>query len=84
MAAFPDLAGYYPDDRSLHLLPLHRDGTTHGLLAITFPPDLFTPAEDGFLHSLASALTSAVLRAVELQDRRRRDPAHRRCWPRRR
>lgn len=67
LAAFPGLAGYYDQDRSLHLLPLHRDGTTHGLLAITFPPDLFTPSEDGFLHSLAGALTSAVLRAGELQ-----------------
>ena len=68
VAAFPDLAGYYATDRSLHLLPLHRDGTTYGLLAITFPPDLFTPSEDGFLHSLAGALTSAVRRAAELQD----------------
>jgi serine phosphatase RsbU (regulator of sigma subunit) len=67
LAAFPDLAGYYAQDRSLHLLPLHRDGTTYGLLAITFPPHLFTPSEDGFLHSLAGALTSAVLRAGELQ-----------------
>lgn len=67
-AAFPDLAGYYGSDRSLHLLPLHRDGTTYGLLAITFPPDLFTPDEDGFLHSLAGALTSAVRRAAELQE----------------
>ena len=40
VAAFPDLAGYYPTDRSLHLLPLHRDGRTYGLLALTFPPDL--------------------------------------------
>jgi serine phosphatase RsbU (regulator of sigma subunit) len=68
VAAFPALAGYYPTDRSLHLLPLHRDATTHGLLALTFPPELFTPAEDGFLHSLAGALTSAILRAEELQD----------------
>jgi len=68
VAAFPDLAGYYSTGRSLHLLPLHRDGTTYGLLAITFPPDLFTPHEDGFLHSLAGALTSAVRRAAELQD----------------
>jgi serine phosphatase RsbU (regulator of sigma subunit) len=67
VAAFPDLARYYTDDRCLHLLPLHRDGTTHGLLAITFPADLFTPAEDGFLNSMASALTSAGLRASDLQ-----------------
>jgi serine phosphatase RsbU (regulator of sigma subunit) len=68
VAAFPALSGYYPEDRSLHLLPLHRDATTYGLLALTFPPDLFTVAEDGFLHSLAGALTSAMLRAGELQD----------------
>jgi serine phosphatase RsbU (regulator of sigma subunit) len=67
-AAFPDLAGRHSADRSLHLLPLHRDGTTYGLLAITFPPDLFTADEDAFLHSLAGALTSAVRRAAELQD----------------
>jgi serine phosphatase RsbU (regulator of sigma subunit) len=68
VTAFPDLAGYYPTDRSLHLLPLHREATTYGLLALTFPPGLFTPAEDGFLHSLAGSLTSAVLRAEELQE----------------
>ncbi len=66
--AFPDLARYYPTERSLHVLPLRRDDVTYGLLALTFPPDLFTAAEDGFLHSLAGALTSAVLRAQELQD----------------
>ncbi len=67
VAAFPDLANYYPDDRSLHLLPLQRGDRAHGLLALTFPPDLFTPHEDGFLHSLAGALTAAVERAAELQ-----------------
>lgn len=67
VAAFPGLAGYYPSERSLHLLPLRRDDRTHGLLALTFPPDLFTPHEDGFLHSLAGALTSAIERAAELQ-----------------
>lgn len=67
VAAFPALDGYYPTERSLHLLPLRRDDRTHGLLAITFPPDLLTPHEDGFLHSLAGALTSAVERAAELQ-----------------
>ena len=67
VAAFPDLAGYYTTDRSLHVLPLRRDGATYGLLALTFPPKLFTVSEDSFLHSLAAALTSAVLRARELQ-----------------
>ena len=66
-AAVPVLAGYYPSDRSLHLLPLRREGTTYGLLAMTFPPDLFTADQDGFLHSLAGALSSAVRRALELQ-----------------
>ena len=65
-AAVPMLAGYYPTDRSLHLLPLRSEGRTLGLLALTFPPDLFTAAEDGFLHSLAGALASAVRRAGEL------------------
>lgn len=68
-AAFPELTGYYPSDRSLHLLPLHRGGRTYGLLSIGFPPELFTASEDGFLHSLAGALTSALLRAGELQER---------------
>ncbi|MCF6378006.1 SpoIIE family protein phosphatase [Nocardioides KLBMP 9356] len=67
VAAFPALAGYYPDDRSLHLLPLRREDRTYGLLAITFPPDVLTHHEDGFLHSLAGALASAVERAAELQ-----------------
>lgn len=67
VAAFPDLAGYYTTDRSLHLLPLHRNGNRYGLLAITFPPDLFTPHEDGFLRALAGALTSAIERGAELQ-----------------
>ena len=67
VAAFPDLAGYYTTDRSLHLLPLQRGDHTYGLLAITFPPELFTQHEDGFLRALAGALTSAIERAVELQ-----------------
>ena len=67
VAAFPALATYYRTDRSLHLLPLQRDGRRYGLLAITFPPGLFTPHEDGFLRSLAGALTSAVERAADLQ-----------------
>ncbi|HEV2798834.1 MAG TPA: GAF domain-containing SpoIIE family protein phosphatase, partial [Nocardioides sp.] len=67
VAVFPDLAGYYTSDRSLHLLPLQRDDRTHGLLAITLPPELLTHHEDGFLHSLAAALTSAIERAADLQ-----------------
>lgn len=68
LAAFPDLAGHYTTDRSLHLLPLHRGAAVHGLLALTFPPDSFTELQDGFLRSLAEALTSAMRRAVELEE----------------
>ena len=66
-AAFPGLAGYYGTDLSIHLLPLRRGERTLGLLALTFPPGSFTPAEDGFLHSRAGALASSLLRAEELQ-----------------
>ena len=65
--AFPALTGYYATEVSLHVLPLRRDQKTLGLLALTFPRGLFTPAEDSFLHSLAGALTSALLRARELE-----------------
>lgn len=65
--AFPSLAGYYPTELSLHLLPLRRGDRSLGLLALTFPPGSFGPAEDGFLHSLAGALAAAVRRAEELQ-----------------
>lgn len=67
-AAYPALAGYYTSELSLHVLPLRRGDEILGLLALTFPAGTFTPAEDGFLHSLAGALSSAVLRARELQE----------------
>jgi serine phosphatase RsbU (regulator of sigma subunit) len=65
--AFPALVGYYGTEISLHVLPLRREDRTLGLLALTFPRGSFTPAEDGFLHSLAGALASALVRAQELQ-----------------
>ena len=52
-----------------------------GLLASAFPPDLFTQHEDGFLHSLAGALTGAVERAAELRGPTPR-VSGRRCWAR--
>lgn len=66
-SVFPMLAGYYRTELSLHVLPLRRGDRTLGLLALTFPPGSFGPAEDGFLHSLAGALASALTRAEELQ-----------------
>ncbi|MCW2817090.1 MAG: hypothetical protein JWN84_4545 [Nocardioides sp.] len=67
LRTFPDLADYYPEDRSLHLLPLRRDDATYGLLALTFPAAAVTPSQDGFLGSLAGALTGAIVRAGELE-----------------
>ena len=66
-AAFPDLTGYYTSERSLHMLPLRHDGFTYGALALTFPPEAFTPVEDRLLRAVADALTSAIVRARELQ-----------------
>ena len=65
--AFPDLVGYYQEDRSLHVLPLHRGGRALGVLAMTFPRAAVVAREDGFLHSVAGSLTSALLRAEELE-----------------
>jgi serine phosphatase RsbU (regulator of sigma subunit) len=67
-AEFPQLRGYYPDDRSLHVLPLvHHDAAT-GLLALTFPVGVVdTPEEEGLLVSFSDALTAALTRARELE-----------------
>ena len=64
---FPDLAGYYSDERSLHVLPLHRGERTLGALAMTFGRSTFVAGDDAFLRSVAGSLTSALLRAEELQ-----------------
>ena len=65
---FPLLAGYYPDERSLHLLPLVHRGDTIGLLALTFPPAVVRSAEEqSLLVSLAGALTGAIVRARRLE-----------------
>lgn len=67
-AEFPQLRGYYLDDRSLHVLPLLRRGTTIGLLALTFPVGTITTAEeDGLLVSLGGTLSAALTRAGELE-----------------
>lgn len=63
----PYLAGYYRTDRSLHLLPLRHRGRPFALLALTFPAGTFRRSDRPFLHSLATAMASAVLRGEELQ-----------------
>jgi serine phosphatase RsbU (regulator of sigma subunit) len=65
---FPQLRGYYPDDRSLHVLPLVRQDAPIGLLALTFPVGVITTAEEeGLLVSLSLALATALTRARELE-----------------
>lgn len=68
-ADFPTLHGYYPDERSLHLLPLRRGSQILGLLALTFPLGLLpTRGHEGLLESMSHALTQAMLRARELEE----------------
>jgi serine phosphatase RsbU (regulator of sigma subunit) len=65
---FPQLRGYYPDDRSLHVLPLVHLDVTIGLLALTFPVGVITIAEEEeLLVSLSRALSAALTRARELE-----------------
>ena len=65
--AFPALASYYHDDRSLHVLPLIHEGAATGLLALTFPMGVIESDEErGFLGSLAGALSAAMQRAKAL------------------
>lgn len=68
-ADFPDLAGYYTEERSLHLLPLHHDAEVLGLLALTFPTGMLpSRGHEALLESMSHALTHALLRARELEE----------------
>jgi serine phosphatase RsbU (regulator of sigma subunit) len=65
---FPQLRGYYPEDRSLHVLPLVQGDAAIGLVALTFPVDVITTAEEeALLVSLSGALSAALARAEELE-----------------
>ncbi|WP_374969625.1 SpoIIE family protein phosphatase [Terrabacter sp. BE26] len=66
-AQFPQLRGYYRDDRSLHVLPLTRGDRTVGLLALTFPVGVIVTAEEGLLVAFSGALAAALTRAQELE-----------------
>lgn len=62
-AAFPDLAGAYPHERSLHVVPLSVRDQTLGLLALTFlGGELADETQVGFVQSLAGALAQALKR----------------------
>jgi serine phosphatase RsbU (regulator of sigma subunit) len=67
-AEFPQLRGYYREDRSLHVLPLTRGDRSVGLLALTFPVGVIATAEEeGLLVSFSGALSAALARAEELE-----------------
>ncbi|WP_182525444.1 PP2C family protein-serine/threonine phosphatase [Nocardioides dongkuii] len=69
--AFPDLRGYYTEERSLHLVPLLHEGTGTGLLALSFTPGRRPHgATTGFLDALGNALSRALQRAAGLEQER--------------
>ena len=66
--AFPQLRGYYKQDRSLHVLPLVYQDELMGLLALTFPVGVIsTTEEEELLVSLSGALSAALTRARDLE-----------------
>lgn len=61
---FPQLAGYYPGERSLHLVPLAVGDESLGLLAITFfGGEASDEAQIGFVESLGGVLSQSLHRA---------------------
>lgn len=62
---FPDLAGYYSSDRSLHIWPLRAGGRTLGLLALTFlSGEIDDDAQLTFVRSIAAVASHAVDRVT--------------------
>jgi GAF domain-containing protein len=57
----PELEGYYPDERTLHLLPVTVAGRSRGLLAITF---LGRQLSDDDQRDLARALADVLAQAL--------------------
>lgn len=54
-------------ERSVHVLPLQKDGVVEGVLTITFPPSHPLPrGQEEFLHSISGALSEVLHRATEL------------------
>jgi serine phosphatase RsbU (regulator of sigma subunit) len=61
---FPELDGYYPTERSLHVMPLTVGDHTLGLLALTFVGgELDEVTQKSFVQALADALAQAIERA---------------------
>lgn len=70
-AHFPDLVSrrdtHARTARSVHVLPLHKDGVVEGVLTISFPPTRTLPrSQEDFLVSIGGALGEALHRAAEL------------------
>ena len=64
-ARFPLLAGYYPSERSLHIVPLTIHGHTLGLLALTFVGGEVTDdAQLAFVQAIADVLAQALDHAL--------------------
>jgi PAS domain S-box-containing protein len=63
--SFPQLAGYYPTQRSLHIHPVRLRDRTLGILGLTFTAtDVAEDAQLAFVQSLADALAQALERAM--------------------
>jgi hypothetical protein len=59
----PDLDGYYPDERTLHVLPVSLGTRTLGLLAMTFLGGQLADADQlQFAHALTDVLAQALAR----------------------
>ena len=69
-AGFPPLAGVYPVERSLHLVPLTVGDRAIGCLALTFPAgsDIEDASEQSFLAALADAVAQALQRATAMEN----------------
>lgn len=61
---FPQLTSFYPDDRSVQLVPLAVGGTVLGLLSVTFEGgELSDEARTSLMGSVAGVLSQALQRA---------------------
>jgi anti-sigma regulatory factor (Ser/Thr protein kinase) len=65
---FPDLAGYYSLERSLHIMPLRSHDATLGLLALTFQGgEIPDESQVAFVRSIVDVTVRALDRAYDLR-----------------
>ncbi len=61
---FPALDGYYPDERSLHVVPLVVEGRVIGVFSLTFVGgEINDDAQVAFVHAVGNVLSHALGRA---------------------